>query len=98
MVFYKLNKERLEKHCICKLTLSILGKHKLPCEEEQTRAHWCLWSVCEVYPCPIYHSRSLLTAWKENIFIRAPSIINQCRVKSEYVSEELNKVETRSGF
>lgn len=55
-------------------------------------------NVCKVYARPIYHSRSLLTAWKENIFITAPSIINQCRVKSEYVSEELNKVETWSGF
>lgn len=37
-----LNKGRLGKHCICKLTLSILGKHKLLCEEEQTRARLCL--------------------------------------------------------
>lgn len=87
-----------KKHCICKLTPSILRKHKLPREEEYAGVCCRFLNVCKVYPCPIYHSRSLLTAWKENIFIRAPSIINQCRVKSEYVSEELNKVETRSGF
>lgn len=39
-----------------------------------------------------------ITAWKENIFIRAPSIINKDGVKSEYVSEELNNVEAGSGF
>lgn len=101
MVLYKLNKEWLGKHCICKLTNCILGSINYPVREskhEHAGVCCCFLSVCEVYPCPIYHSRSLLTAWKENIFIRAPSIINQCRVKSEYVSEELNKVETRSGF
>lgn len=39
-----------------------------------------------------------LAEWKENIFMAAASIINRCRVKSEYVSEGLNQVESRSGF
>lgn len=38
MPFYKPNQQRLEtKHCICKLTHSILGKHKLHCGKGQTR-------------------------------------------------------------
>lgn len=55
------------------------------CEEVQTGCivfiYDALLRVREVYPCPIYQSRSLLTAWKENIFIRAPLLLISAELK-----------------
>lgn len=48
MVFHKLNKGSWEKKdCICEVTLSILGKHKLPCEKEHIQECWCLLLLSE---------------------------------------------------
>lgn len=72
------------------------------CEEEQTgmhRFHVCCFAVCtQGLPLPHLPKQKPINRLEREYIYQSPSIINQCRVKSEYVSEQLNKVETRSGF
>lgn len=89
------------RHPVCKTAHVFKGEHKLADEggSKLIKLSAAAVFLCkQLHICPIYHCKSLLAAWKENIFISKPSIINKCRVKSEYVSEKLNSVEACAGF
>jgi len=81
---WTLTRERFGRHC--KLTLSILGEHKLGSANVSAAGVCCccFLSLCELLPLPhLPRQKPINRLEREYIYQSGPSIINQCRVKSD---------------